>query len=68
VTGNYAKANGVGFSLFSGSTAISNTAVGNTVGIVVGCPSNVIDNTAVDNDRNLVLNGTDCHSEDNLAP
>jgi hypothetical protein len=50
------------------STAIGNTVTGYGVGIAATCPSNLTDNTAVGNGTNLVLNGTDCHSEDNLAP
>jgi len=72
VTGNFAADNGnTGIAAGFGSTVIGNTALGNgQTGISVICPSNLTDNTAIDNNgvANLVLNGTDCHNEDNLAP
>jgi hypothetical protein len=70
VTGNYAAGNRfIGIEVGQGSTVIGNTANGNFIGIRVACPANLTDNTAVNNQLiNLLLNGEDCHSEDNLAP
>jgi parallel beta-helix repeat protein len=68
VSGNTAFSNpGGGVRVGSGSTVIGNTARGNSFGITAQCPSNLIDNTATDNGtKNLVLNGADCHNEDNI--
>jgi hypothetical protein len=54
----------------SGSTIIGNTAAGNgQFGISATCPSNLTDNTATGSfGPNLVLNGNNCHNEDNVAP
>jgi hypothetical protein len=68
-SGNNASFNGTGIEAGTGgNTLIGNTAYGNAEGLVVVCPSNLTDNTAVNNGTNLVLIGTDCHNEDNLAP
>ena len=71
VSGNivtsFVSGNGTGITIEE-STAIGNTVTEYGVGIAATCPSNLTDNTAVGNGTNLVLNGTDCHSEDNLAP
>jgi hypothetical protein len=69
VINNYARNNGVGITVGAGSTVIGNTAVNNSnIGFIANCPSNLTDNTAVNNGTNLVLNGADCHDEDNVAP
>ena len=69
VTGNDVSNTGVGFHIGQGSTVIGNTATDNAqIGIQADCPSNLTDNTAVNNGTNLVLNGDDCHNEDNVAP
>jgi parallel beta-helix repeat protein len=70
ITGNQAAGNKIGIDVRgTGSTLISNIADGNSeIGLRVGCPSNLSQNTAVGNGTNLVLNGTTCHNEDNVAP
>jgi parallel beta-helix repeat protein len=70
ITGNQAAGNKIGIDVKgTGSTLISNIADGNSeIGLRVGCPSNLSQNTAVGNGTNLVLNGTTCHNEDNVAP
>jgi hypothetical protein len=70
VTGNYASSRRDEFVIGPGSTVIGNTAApsGANTGFSVDCPANLIDNTSTGNEFNLVLNGNDCHSEDNLAP
>jgi hypothetical protein len=70
ITGNQAAGNKIGIDVTgTGSNLIGNIADGNSeIGLRVRCPSNLVDNTAVGNGRNLVLNGTTCHSVDNLAP
>jgi hypothetical protein len=70
VTGNYASSTRDEFVIGPGSTVIGNTAApsGANTGFSVDCPSNLIDNTSTGNQFNLVLNGNDCHIEDNLAP
>ena len=70
ITGNQVAGNKIGIDVKgTGSTVIGNIADGNSeIGLRVGCPSNLTSNTAVGNGTNLVLNGTTCRNEDNVAP
>jgi hypothetical protein len=66
VSGNTVVSSGTGISVQG--TAIGNSAMGNTVGIAATCPSLLVDNVATNNGTNLVLHGTGCKTEDNVAP
>lgn len=75
ITGNTASGNDIGILAQSGSTLKGNTANGNTDGpyndgrgIEVICPVNVLENTAISNSSNLVVFGSGCNFEHNLAP
>lgn len=70
ITGNEVLGNRIGIDVSgTGSTLIGNVSDGNSeIGLRVACPSNLVHNTMVGNGTNLVLNGTGCHTEGNLAP
>ena len=66
VSGNTVDTTGTGINVERG-TVIGNSVTSNGVGISATCPSNLTDNLTLGN-PSLVLNGTDCHNEDNVAP
>ncbi len=73
IKGNDASSNKVGIdvtgSIGGGSTLIGSIANRNSqIGLRVSCPSTLSDNMAVNNGTNLVLNGTGCKKEQNVAP
>jgi parallel beta-helix repeat protein len=70
ITGNEVSGNEIGVDVTgSGSVLIDNVVDGNSkIGLRVACPSNVTNNTLVGNGTNLVLNGTTCRDENNVAP
>jgi hypothetical protein len=70
ITRNEVSGNNIGMDLTgTGNTVVANVVDGNSqIGLRVGCPSNLTQNTAVGNGRNLVLNGTGCRNDDNVAP
>ena len=69
LAGNTVRDNGDGLRALSGSSISGNSTRSNSgVGIEAFCPSNLIGNTAILNGDNLVLDGSDCNSVNNLAP
>jgi parallel beta-helix repeat protein len=70
ITRNEVSGNKIGIDLTgTGNTLIGNVVDGNSeIGLRVGCPSNLTQNTAVGNGTNLVLKGTGCRNDDNVAP
>ena len=70
VRGNTVSGNQqIGLSVLADSLASGNTATGNTnIGISAACPVNLVNNTATGSATNLVLNGTGCANNNNVAP
>jgi hypothetical protein len=69
VTSNRVAGNGIGIEVFRGARVVGNLALSNKgPGIGAMCPSLVTGNTSTDNSPNLVISGSLCYVEGNVAP